>query len=188
MGRKSRDKAKRRRRVVGPVDYPALAEAIHRTVCTVTGDDGSRWCLDYASIACTWLNAHANGTYNIVGGQLVVQMRNYRTANMSFEHFWVVEGGRVYDFATRHNPAILLRNKLAGGRDAPAELRITPENFDGERLGVNFYVGTGEDVADVWGYVQQAEPTQFARTEFRKLRPNLEEAVRRVNLLLARKS
>ena len=185
MGRRSREKSQRKL-----IDYPKLAEAIHRVVCSITKDDGSRWCLDYASIGCAWLNAHSGQTHALGGGQLAVHIQNYRVSVVAFEHFWIMRGVPGHwthiDFATRHNPAILLRNKAAGGKDVTDKL--TAANFDAGKLGVPYYVGDGADVREVWEYVVAAEPTDYANGEYRRLKPNLAEAVRRVNLLLSGKS
>lgn len=186
MGRRSREKAKRN----APVDYPKLAEAVHKVVCGVTKDDGSRWCLDYASIGCAWLNAHSGQAHALAGGQVAIHLTKYKSPVVAFEHFWIMRGVPGHwthiDFATRHNPAILLRNKAAGGADVADKL--TTDNFNADKLGVPFYVGDGADVKATWEYIVVSEATQYANGEYRRLKTSLLEAVRRVNLLLAGKS
>ena len=136
------------------VDYRRLADAVHESVCAMTGDDGSTWCLTYAILGADWLNRWTGVPHALVGGKLAALLGDEDRTTALFEHFWIMRGvpgaWTHIDLATRHNATLV-------GKGLPS--------VDTSRFAVPFYVGDGSDIADRWIYYVQNEPSQFAQSQ-----------------------
>jgi hypothetical protein len=182
MSRRNRERRKQNllRKEMGvnvPVDYPKLAEAVHRTVCSYTGTDGCGDCMTYAIVACAWLNRITRIPHALAGGHFVSSVKG--VGEIHYDHFWIMRGGvgnwTYLDFATRHN-STLIRKGFAKAR--PGEV-LAPDAID-PGLDVPYYVGDGE--GQPWKYLIITEDTLHAQAEYSQ--SDKLEAIERVNRYL----
>lgn len=148
------------------VDYAALAEAIHRTVGSYTGTDGSGECLTYAIAGCAWLNRFTRIPHAVAGGHFIASVKGKEGDTLlehkvHFEHFWIMRGAigswTYLDFSTRHNPA-LIRQGLENVRPE-FEIHEIPVG-----IAMPFYVGDGEGLP--WKYAVLSESSLHAQSEY----------------------
>lgn len=155
-------------------DMGILAEAVHKAVCDIYGEDGFRGCLLYATLGCDWLNRHAKKyTHALAGGKFLAdkEVEGVPATRGAFEHFWIIQGQKggnlpksdpshwtLIDFATRHTSRTViegLRKKGVPDSDlARAEAGL-------RRYDQPFYFGPHGD-----RYFIEREPSIFAQREY----------------------
>lgn len=144
------------------VDYAALAEAVHRSVCSYTGTDGSGDCLTYAIVGCAWLNRHTLIPHALGGGYFGTTLKE--VGPVFFEHYWIMSGAigkwTYLDFSTRHNPALIRR----GIAKSQPSLILPPDAFDEAAIGIPFYVGDATGLQ--WEYELRTELSLNAHQQY----------------------